>query len=74
MQQGVSCIVVTLVQCAGCHYSGNSHNGLSEIWTVSLQRTSHVTPNCFAVEIIHFQDEQPPISGQQMKHMPPKDK
>ena len=58
-------------------YSGTSHNGLSDIWTASLQRTNNVPPIDFAVEIIHFQppsDGQPPISGQQTENVPLKDK
>ena len=35
-------------------YSGTSHKGLSEMRSASIQRTNHVPPIDFAIEIIHF--------------------
>ena len=40
--------------------SKTSHNGPSERRTTSLQRTGHLTPIDFTIELIHF---EPPRSG-----------
>ena len=41
------------------HYSQTSNNGPSEKWTTSVQRTAHLPPIDFTIELIHF---EPPRS------------
>ena len=59
-------------------YSGTSHNGLSEIRMASMQRTNHMSPIGFGIEVIHFQpprDADNLLSSDNLtEHMPPKDK
>ena len=42
------------------HYSKTSNNGPSEKRTTSVQRTAHLPPIDFTIELIHF---EPPRSG-----------
>ena len=42
------------------YYSKTSNNGPSEKRTTSLQRTAHLPPIDFTIELIHF---EPPRSG-----------
>ena len=41
-------------------YSKTSNNGPSEKWTTSVQRTAHLPPIDFTIELIHY---EPPRSG-----------
>ena len=43
-----------------CIYSKTSNNGPSEKRTTSLQRTAHLPPIDFTIELIHY---EPPRSG-----------
>ena len=61
--KAIECLQLAKHDKSSSHYSGTSHNGLSEIRTASIQQTNHVPPNDFTIELIHF---QPPRYGQSL--------